>query len=287
MVYKNDFVAIISVNGKILREQNGSVELPFGSDYSIRLKNLESRKARVKVSIDGKDVLNGDSLLLAPNAGMILEGFLDGNTVRERFRFIQKTQEIVDHRGDRLDDGIVRVEYCFEQRKLEYVPVYHGPRYDWQWTYPPTPRPVRGRYPFTYQHKNTAGDSSDWQTVNNTAGDPTAGDSIITNTCYAGDITDDSANLSADDQISFTSTPQANEGITVPGGETSQHFSNGYIGTTDAPHVITIRLRGVAGSGTAVKQVVGTRDKIKCSVCGRSWNARQHFCGNCGSNLGH
>ncbi len=267
MVYKNDFVAIISVNGKILREQNGSVELPFGSDYSIRLKNLESRKARIKVSIDGEDVLSGNSLLLAPNTDMTLEGFLDGDTVRKKFRFIQKTQEIVDHRGDRMDDGIVRIEYCFEQRKPEYAPMYN-PR--WSYSYPKHP-------PFptiTWGSGITADDS---YKPDISAGGPPK--EFIADCSYSGGEQNTSGML--------RSIPQVDEGITVRGAEASQHFSNGHIGLTDAPHVITIKLRGVKGSGAVVEQPVGTKDKVTCPACSRRWNARQHFCGNCGANLGH
>jgi hypothetical protein len=118
----NKFVVTIKSNGRILREVGDTVYLPFGSEYSIYMKNLESRKAVVDVTIDGIDVLNGHSLVVDANNTFTLEGFLDGNTlrVRNKFKFIEKTQQISDYRGDNIEDGLVVVKYRFEKTR-EYV----------------------------------------------------------------------------------------------------------------------------------------------------------------------
>lgn len=142
MVFHRNFVVAVKANGKVLRERHGcQVYLPFGSEYSLLLKNLDSRRAAVKVEIDGTDVLNGRRLVLEPNSHTELERFLEDDLQQgKRFRFIQKTKEIADHRGDRLDDGLIRVEYWFEQYLGNY---YYYPNYwnDWHrlWapTYPP------------------------------------------------------------------------------------------------------------------------------------------------------
>jgi len=115
MVFKEKFVAVVKVDGKILREHNGIVTIPFGKEYSILLKNLNSVKSVVKISIDGKDVLNGDQIIISPNNSTELEGFLKGKCVSNKFKFIQKTKDIQDFRGDRVDDGIIRIEYKFEK----------------------------------------------------------------------------------------------------------------------------------------------------------------------------
>mgnify|MGYP003620561227 CR=1 FL=1 len=39
MVYNNNLIACIKVDGKVLREKNSSVELPFGTDYIKHGKN--------------------------------------------------------------------------------------------------------------------------------------------------------------------------------------------------------------------------------------------------------
>lgn len=116
MMYNNKFVAVISCNGSILREKEGGVVyLPFGSEYSILLKNKHCRKALVSVEIDGVDVLNGHQLIIQPNSTEELKGFMKDMNRTNRFKFIKKTKQIQDYRGDRLDDGLVRVSYRFEK----------------------------------------------------------------------------------------------------------------------------------------------------------------------------
>ena len=139
MVYRDKFVAVVKCNGQVLRERGEDVNLPFGSEYSLLLKNLESRRVSVDIQIDGKDVLNGSSLIILPNEEFELKGFLEGMSVRNRFKFIKKTKQIQDYRGDRIDDGIIRIEYAFEKRKPERKTIihehhYHERHYDY---YPP------------------------------------------------------------------------------------------------------------------------------------------------------
>ena len=143
-MHKNNFVVSVKSNGKILREKEDKVFLPFGSEYSLLIKNLDSRKAKVRIHIDSQDILNGSSLIAYPNRDFEIEGFLDGFQARNRFKFIKKTQEISDHIGDRLDDGLIRVEFTFEKevktsinytyyqsrygrRSSDYFPNYYNP----------------------------------------------------------------------------------------------------------------------------------------------------------------
>jgi len=74
-MYNNKFVASIKCCGKILREDGETVYLPFGSEYSILLKNLETRTAAARIAIDGEDVLDEHMLLVPPYETVELEGF--------------------------------------------------------------------------------------------------------------------------------------------------------------------------------------------------------------------
>ncbi len=47
MTYKENFVLVVKCKGEILRERDGIVTLPFGSEYSILMKNLDHRRALV------------------------------------------------------------------------------------------------------------------------------------------------------------------------------------------------------------------------------------------------
>lgn len=138
MMYRNNFVVVVKHKGKVLRESNsGVVRLPFGSDYSILLKNKDSRSAVADVEIDGEDVATG--VIVPGNDSVELKGAINGLNVSNHFRFIEKTREISNFRGDREDDGLVRVEYRFEQYDVIRTPIrpmkkkgYSG--YD-PWTY--------------------------------------------------------------------------------------------------------------------------------------------------------
>lgn len=120
-MYNNNFVAVIKCGGKILREQNGAVYLPFGAEYSVLIKNKDARKALVEIEVDGDNALSGHSLIVNGNDTQEIKGFMRDMRKTNRFKFIQKTKEIQKHRGDRIDDGLVRVVYQFEQRPAKPI----------------------------------------------------------------------------------------------------------------------------------------------------------------------
>jgi ribosomal protein L32 len=117
MVYNEKLVVSIKAGSRILREFKDVVYLPFGTEYSILIKNLNSESAVVSISVDGEDALAGEQLLIKSNKSHELKGFMSKGNVHHRFKFIEKTDNISSYRGDRIDDGIVRVEYQFEKPK--------------------------------------------------------------------------------------------------------------------------------------------------------------------------
>jgi hypothetical protein len=280
MVYNEKFVAVVKCNGKILREKNNVVSLPFGANYSILFKNLDSRKAEVHVSIDGKDVLDDSSLLIHANTTSELLGVMQGNSVNHSFKFIQKTQEISDHRGDEIDDGIIRIEYAFEKEKIENVylkninethehhHVYHHQVYN-----PPI-----------------IGDSFHWT---NSSGDGTG---VVAGVSRTGDIR--ASYCSSQESVGVhdgaeccnitcdsLSVPASDEGITVQGNRTSQDFVYSSIGDVEESKVIILKLRGYKPSGVKVSKPLTVRTKLVCPSCGKRSPSSEHFCSRCGTNL--
>jgi len=126
MMYNSKLIAVIKVNGKVLRETGETVYIPFGSEYEIALRNMHTTKAVVDITIDGVDVLDGSSLVIRPNDNGSIEGFMKGNNVSHKFKFIEKTQEISDHRGDDISDGYIRISFKFEKpptvSNISYLP---------------------------------------------------------------------------------------------------------------------------------------------------------------------
>lgn len=136
MMYANQFVAVVKCDGKILREHDDTVLLPFGSDYSILLKNLSAKQAKIGVEIDGKDALKGNQILIEPNNSTELLGFMKKNGIVKRaFRFIQKTDDVITHRGDNVDDGMIRITYAFVEPIVIYSTSDVYPINTTKWTY--------------------------------------------------------------------------------------------------------------------------------------------------------
>lgn len=120
--FSQKMVAVIKTDNKVLREdQNGLVQLPFGSYYSINLKNLNNKNAFIKISIDGSDILDNHELLIKKygqkNSEMEISRFIrNGNLATgPKLKFIEKTEKISNFRGDNIEDGIIRISWKYEE----------------------------------------------------------------------------------------------------------------------------------------------------------------------------
>jgi len=267
MTYKEKFVAVIKNRGKILRDNNGTVRVPFGSEYTIYMKNLNSRKAVVDVSVDGKDVLDGNQIVLDAGHTLDLKGFMKGMRVKNKFRFINKTKEIANYRGDRIDDGIVRVRFRFEKRQDS--PVWNSI----------TPRPPFDGSPRYYFNQ------PDWSYTD----DSTSGGSSSNEVLYTASMSNFSSSTlsSRSKAMKRSSTPKSDEGITVNGAPTNQQFYNAHVGELEtSSEVIVLRLKGRTSRGKKVVRPVTTKTKITCPTCGRRWKSTMKYCGNCSTYLG-
>lgn len=267
MVFQKNFVVVVKCGGKVLREkESNTVYLPFGSEFSLSLKNLYSRRASVLVSIDGADVLYGKSLILEPNSEVPLERFLKDNDQGNRFKFIQKTKEIADYRGDRIDDGLIRVEYRFEQAAPEVRIINDVHRNQWPW-YPP----VYPKWPY----------GPWWPII-------TYGTHTPTSSISGGGGSQVLCNCSANmGPVAESAQPAPEEGITVPGSMSDQRFQRGYIGVLEAnSEVITLRLRGFKpDKEIQVKEPLTVKTKLACPTCGRFSKSSATFCANCGTAI--
>jgi hypothetical protein len=284
MTYFKQFVASIKTNNKILRETRQSsnsaeVSIPFASEYSILMKNLSTQKAQVKITIDGVDVLGGRALIVNPNDDFELERFVSSLKEGNKFRFIEKTAQISDFRGDKVDDGVVRIEYQFE-KKVEWV----NPNGLW----------------ITNNWNNGYGyDGLNHRSYydNIRVGSPVIGDCI--NTVYASSVAD-SVNYCA--PVTTTSAEQetktcggmlrsmsfaapSEDGITVQGSASSQKFARGSIGALEEEkHVITLMLRGKSGE-EVVEKPITVNLKSQCPTCGMKFRGFPKFCSNCSTAM--
>lgn len=275
MVYKQKCVAAIKVGGKILRESGDTVVLPFGSEYSILLKNMDSVRSKVSVFIDGENATDGTELIIGPNQNLELERFIKhGNLdAGNRFKFIERTEAIEDNRGIKIDDGLIRVEFKREKVvRHEHVVTHYDYDYTWPCPYQPWPWPRRT-----------------WRSGTRTLGQAFTGAQFNASNCSDG-AQNVVCNLmkSADDGPSNSCLDilqhPVDNGITVPGSESHQQFYYAADFDTDGSEVIVIKLRGKVGA-KPVSQPITVKSRKHCDTCGRSNEALSRFCTQCGTAL--
>ena len=265
MVYQNKFVVAIKVNGHILRESGDRVTLPFGSEYSVFIKNLNAVRAKFKLSIDGTDATSGTWIVVGANSSVEMERFIhDHNWASgNRFKFIERTAEIEQHRGVQVDDGLVRVEYQTEVVR-QIVPVPEYVPYDVPVPYYPYPHPW---YPPRYPRPRFFGSLQ-------ATGRSLRPSGMTAN--YSAHVTNSADSPTLD-------SCSVDVGITVPGSISQQQFVAVSDFKTGASEVIVLHLRGQI-AGASVSQPVTVQTRLTCQTCGRTSKTGQ-FCANCGTAL--
>ena len=274
-MYNNKLVASIRANGKILREFKDTVYIPFGSEYSILLKNLNTVRALINIYIDGDNIVPGGLVLNAGQEIDLQRAIRNGNlTEGNKFKFIERTSNIEDHRGVKLEDGLIRVEFQFEK-------VFK--RQDgWQlnntltWTAPqpyygdPTSTVLRssGVVHDSYQHAGVA--CADYSIS-----------SCINNMQVGATLSASSATMQ-----SFNAAPQNETGITVAGSKSEQKFTTVSNFTCEPEkHNIILKLLGETEDNKAIREPITVKKKPKCVTCGKQNKATAKFCSECGTAL--
>jgi hypothetical protein len=292
MMYNKKCVCVVKVNGRILREFNNSnsessVLIPFNSHYAIMVKNLESRDARMRVSIDGEDVLSGNWIIVKAGKTEELSGFMNAcGKVTNRFKFIQKTEKIIDHRGDRIDDGILKLEYQFEKEQPVRIDTheYHHHHHDYWDHHHYYPKPYWPWYPstpgITYT-SNTTETRSTKGILSNTTGSADFHSGGVISACC------DSLACERSCKVVMPVSPLPDEGITVRGREINEEYKTGYLGELEPDvYVMIIRLKGTSKvCGSEIVAPVEVKTKVECPTCGTKSKSGIKYCPECGTCL--
>ena len=258
-------VAAIKVNGRVLRESGDTVTLPFGAEYAIYLKNLNSVRAEVKVSVDGTDATDGTALIIDPNSSIELERFIKNGNLKtgNKFKFIERTGAVEDHRGIGAEDGLIRVE-AWREALTQTVTTshYHMHYYNPWYTYP-------NNWPYH--------DSSLLRSCSLTSG-------MVVSQSNTSSSYQSAAGIESAGQT-FNCMSVNDSGITVPGSQSNQVFQSVYgFPLESTSTVVVLRLKGTV-AGARVSQPITVKAKPRCSSCGLQNKATNRFCSRCGTGL--
>lgn len=270
-MYNQKMAACLKANGKVLREFKDEVYVPFGQEYSILLKNLNSVKALVTITIDGQDVAEG-GLVVNPNSEFELERFIKAGNLKSgnRFKFIQRTAGIEKHRGIKVDDGLIRIEFKYERPPVQQFNNWPNRLggYNDHWNSSPMYGNLRS---LNAVSKGISGDSLIGST------------SAINCSAAFADSSPQLMNMSVGTAQSL-SAPEV--GITAPGSVSDQKFVEAAWFATEAEtHVMVLRLFGETETGKQIVQPVTVKHAPVCGMCGHRNKARAKFCSECGAGL--
>lgn len=293
-MFKNDLVVSVKANNKFLREMGQNVRIPFGTEYEIYLKNTRDCDCIVDVTIDGKEV--SDKLVyIKANSQFELKGDTRTN---HAFRFIERTKKISKHRGNKADDGLIRVEYYFRKHEFQHPKVVVS-SYKSYVTKPYSPfGPLIGQAE-PYRCDSTGKHPMWGGTIGAINANYVQSDLSITTNSAVGQVSytaggDDMVfNCMIDENNQLNShmlrsvEPKNETGITVGGSDVQQGFTEietkEWEWETDR-YSMTLQLLGEV-EGEPVKKVVESRKNIVCSICGTSNKSSQRFCGDCGNRI--
>lgn len=286
-MYESKMVCCLKANGKVLREHKDTVYVPFGTEYSILIKNLNSVRAMVNISIDGKDIADGKAdFIVNANTEIDLTRFLSGGNMDKgnKFKFIERTPGIEQHRGVGVEDGIIRIEFQFERQYAGLVPstdywrdkvYYCDPGYNTLWN-------------TTIGTANSSVLRSSGVPANDHYG-AVASAAYSTNDSYADkgpDVTNVTNVTNVYAQSLPTSITANDVGITVPGSVSEQKFQSvSGFALDGVKHVMVLRLVGETPEGKKIVEPVTVKAKPKCVTCGRVNKAGAKFCTECGTSL--
>ena len=234
----------ILLKGRPQKElRNGVVKLPFGAEYVLRLRNKNTRRALVKIFIDGDNV-SGGGYIIDANDSVDIKRHHDKDRA---FKFVPlDSGEAVEFGKDGPNDdkqkGTIEARFYFEKEIPDYIInqpkiEHHHHHYSKPSPFWHVCRPLSGGYNTTL---GTTGDGNVYNCANlrsKSAPEKYSGaemehfEGIRLSDCSTGH-----------ESVSFN-TP-LKDGCTVEGNSTGQNFRTVYFDAEDTYTAITLFLQG-------------------------------------------
>ena len=269
MMYKEKLLASIKANGKILREFKDTVYIPFGIEWSLLLKNLNTVRAVVNVFIDGENAVPG-GLVIDPGHSIDLERWIKNGNLSEgnRFKFVERTSAIENGpRGIKEEDGLIRVEYQFE------MPIVNA---------------IWNQYPPSVQTSDQYWTNDTYTAISTSYNlNGILRSRSLTAQATSAAVNCAQSNIGVGELQATAATKGWNDvGITVPGSKSEQKFQTTTVGALDpTKHNIVLRIVGDLGHNKPVEQAITVNHKPECVTCGKKNKATAKFCNQCGTSL--
>lgn len=250
-MYSQKFIAVVKV-GQVCQKElaNGTVILPFSSEYSLFLKNRNNVRAVAVILIDGENV-SGNGFVVPANGSIEIERPLNSTN---KFKFVSLDSVEAQMEGksgpnpDKLK-GLIEVRFFLEKVPLKIVEVYTP--YERPRTYIPRPRrPVDPYYP--------------WWTWDAATYTSTAGKSSLSSTIS-------SRSSKVVPTYSLSDSKALDDGCTVEGSYSNQNFGTSYVEVEDTYVSVKLFLQGYevpkyplyAGPGETSKEDTTLTDLVR------------------------
>lgn len=268
MVYSNKFVICVLVHGQPQKElSNGTVSLPFGTEYALRLRNKNNRRAVAKIYIDGENVSGGGYVVGAHDYVDIKRH----HDIDRAFKFVSlDSPDAVDHgkNGPNPDKvkGTIEVRFYLEKERPQviYRDVHHDHHHHHHYPAPlPPPRPydpwrknpditwVTNTCDMKYEpdggsvkYTCDAGGGAKGMTSNLGGGGTMSSCSLGGAEASRSYEAPQSYGAVQPQSFNFSSSEKLQDGCTVEGYSTGQSFHNVWVDTEDEATVLKIFLQG-------------------------------------------
>ena len=256
MMHIKNLVVAVRANNSFLADQDSKVYMPFGTEYSLYFKNKDSRRVIVgPLTIDGTDVLHGKRVIIDGGSTWDLEGsgsaFDSDRDSNYRFKFIEKIKEIVEHRGNTPEDGLISVSFQYEESKPQAV---HIRRPSWQ-------------------------TSHMWDSSSPLYGS-------IGGSATPASFSTSVATTQNDGGSRPRSMTAKSAGITAEGSNFDKSYEQATTGILNQDiHTLTFGIYGDTGDNQPVLTVITPKTKIRCTLCDTKQSFKNKFCSTCGNNL--
>jgi membrane protease subunit (stomatin/prohibitin family) len=287
-------------------EVKDTVYVPFGSEYSILIKNLHTTRAVVNVFIDGVNQTPSGLVVDAGRECNFERSLLNGSlTAGNKFKFIERTGAVEQHRGVQLEDGIVKIEYQFESIAQIRTPYFSGVVQDhyynglkvgtsnsplsvnssWLSASGSASSGITGLGSSTTHGVYNVGGIARGADMSNGQFTAAVASAAVNQYCADNGIKNVSGEVH--DGVATMDSGFFNDaGITVSGSKSTQSFTTTTMGAMDPEKFsMVIKLLGETPDNKPVLKPVTVKAKPKCTSCGKQNRATAKFCTECGTGL--